>query len=91
MLYSKSDPGAGRASLNDALYGETGSEEQKRLSREMELRLLEMHWFIWGTECNANWPWVKGYNGELKLGIADFNYPFPYLWIDQDLKKQMGY
>ena len=56
----------------DALYeaaeaAGTGSEEQKRLSREMELRQLEMHWFIWGTESpqfNANWPWLKGYNGE---------------------------
>ena len=77
-----------------AVATETGSEEQKRLSREMGMRELEMHWMIWGTESpqfNANWPWVKGYNGELPLGIADFNYPFPYLWIDQDLKKQMGY
>ena len=56
--------------------------------------ITEMHWMIWGTESpqfNANWPWVKGYNGELPLGIADFNYPHVYLWIDQDLKKAMGY
>ena len=83
----------------DALYeaaeaAETGSEEQKRLSREMGLRLIEMHWQIWGTESpqfNANWPWLKGYNGELPLGASEFNWPFAYMWIDQDLKKEMGY
>ena len=83
----------------DALYeaaeaAETGSEEQKRLGREMELRQLEMHWFIWGTESpffNANSPWVKGYNGEVWLGLAEYNWSFPYLWIDQDLKEAMGY
>ena len=53
-----------------------------------------MHWFIWGTESpvfSANWPWLKGYNGETALGYGEFNWLFAYLWIDQDLKKAMGY
>ena len=102
LLHSKSGMQTWRGIADpvyDALYeaaeaAETGSEEVKRLSREMELRQLEMHWFIWGTESpqfNANWPWVKGYNGELPLGYSEFNWPFPYLWIDQDLKAAMGH
>ena len=83
----------------DALYeaaeaAETGSEEQKRLCREMDLRQAEMHWFIWGTEApmfNANQPWVKGYNGEMHLGVTEFNWIYVYMWIDQDLKKAMGH
>ena len=83
----------------DALYeaaeaAGTGSEEQKRLSREMQLRQLEMHWSIWGTESpqfNANQPWLKGYNGEYALGYSEFNWPYAYMWIDQDLKKAMGH
>ena len=83
----------------DALYepaeaAETGSEEQKRLGREMGLREAEMHWFIWGTESpvfSANWPWLKGYNGETALGYGESIWLFAHLWIDQDLKKAMGY
>ena len=36
----------------------------------------------------ATQPWLKGYNGEVwidtPLGI------FQYLWIDQDLKRELG-
>ena len=102
LLYSKSGVETWRGIADpvyDALYeaaeaAETGSEEQKRLGREMGMRQAEMHWHIWGTEppkFTANWPWVKGYNGELYLGASEFNWPLPYLWIDQDLKKAMGY
>ena len=80
--------------LYEAAVATSDIEEQKRLSREMELRQAEMHWMIWGTEppkFNANWPWVKGYNGELTLGASEPNWPLPYLWIDQDLKAAMGY
>ena len=57
LLYSKSEiwPWRGIADpVYDALYeaaeaAETGSEEQKRLGREMELRLLEMHWHGYGV------------------------------------------
>lgn len=39
----------------------------------------------------AWWPWVKGYAGEQRAG---FQRPWPVyarIWIDQDLKKKMGY
>ncbi|MBI4188130.1 MAG: ABC transporter substrate-binding protein [Chloroflexi bacterium] len=37
------------------------------------------------------WPWVKTYNGEVSVGrSANYNF-IPYLWIDQTLKKKMGY
>ena len=80
--------------LYEAAEAAADTEEIKRLSREMGMRLAEMHWSLWGTEApqfNANWPWVKGYNGEVQQGVANYNYPLPYLWIDQDLKKAMGY
>ena len=102
QYYSKQGPEINWMQVNDPVFdklyeaAEAGpdAEELKRLSREMGLRAAEMHWMIWGTESpqfNANWPWLKGYNGELQLGIAGFNWPFPYLWIDQDLKAAMGY
>ena len=101
-LYSKSgvETWTGIADpVYDALYeaaeaAETGSEEQKRLCREMDLRQAEMHWFIWGTESpmfNANQPWVKGYNGEMHLGVTEFNWIYVYMWIDHELKASMGF
>ena len=37
------------------------------------------------------WPWLKNYNGEISLGVNDHGHVWPYIWIDQDLKKEMGY
>lgn len=35
-------------------------------------------------------PWLKNYHGEESLGVAN-DYAFKYAWIDQELKKSMGY
>jgi peptide/nickel transport system substrate-binding protein len=38
------------------------------------------------------WPWLKNYYGEANVG--DWGNPMPilaYIWIDQDLKNEMGY
>ncbi|MFC1949400.1 ABC transporter substrate-binding protein [Chloroflexota bacterium] len=37
------------------------------------------------------WPWVKDYNGAYWTGWAGSWDWVKYLWVDQDLKKQMGY
>jgi peptide/nickel transport system substrate-binding protein len=36
-------------------------------------------------------PWIKGYHGESSPGIINEWQENMYLWIDQDLKKSMGY
>jgi peptide/nickel transport system substrate-binding protein len=40
---------------------------------------------------SAWWPWVKNYHGELRAGAARPGPIYARLWIDQDLKKRMGY
>jgi peptide/nickel transport system substrate-binding protein len=37
------------------------------------------------------WPWLKNYSGELSVGYAPGDSWVQYVWIDQDLKKEMGY
>ena len=37
------------------------------------------------------WPWLKNYSGEQMVGYFDVNFWTPYVWIDQNLKKSMGY
>jgi ABC-type transport system substrate-binding protein len=39
---------------------------------------------------NFWWPWVKNYKGELTIGYYNSIWT-QYIWIDQDLKKAMGY
>jgi peptide/nickel transport system substrate-binding protein len=40
---------------------------------------------------SAWWPWVKNYNGELRAGAARPGPIYARLWIDQEMKKRMGY
>jgi peptide/nickel transport system substrate-binding protein len=37
------------------------------------------------------WPWLKDYDGVSSLGYFNGNSYLMYSWIDQDLKKEMGY
>ncbi len=37
------------------------------------------------------WPWVKAYHGITWHGWANFNDIWKWVWIDEDLKKSMGY
>jgi peptide/nickel transport system substrate-binding protein len=39
----------------------------------------------------AWWPWVKNYHGELRVGAHRSAPLMARIWIDQELKKKMGY
>jgi peptide/nickel transport system substrate-binding protein len=83
----------------DAMYAAAAAattiEEQQRLVKEADMYTREQHWSLWGPKVpsfNATQPWVKGYDGECELGRQDRSAVlFARLWIDQDLKKEMGY
>ncbi len=70
-------------------------EEQQRAVKAANMYIVENHLVLWGTKVpqfSASWPWVKGFNGETDL--HDNNgavIVFARLWIDQDLKKEMGF
>ena len=56
--------------------------------------LLDQAWGIFMPQpyvYHVWWPWVKNFHGEVQTGYARFNRNIRYLWIDQDLKKSMGY
>ena len=48
-------------------------------------------WLPGGYEYNAWWPWVKNYYGEIRVGAWRSGPIFARIWIDQELKKKMGY
>jgi peptide/nickel transport system substrate-binding protein len=37
------------------------------------------------------WPWVKNYYGEISASFVNFAPMFNRLWIDTDMKEEMGY
>jgi peptide/nickel transport system substrate-binding protein len=78
----------------DAAAAERDEAKRHAMFREMgrhALRDVPMvflpapHYFI------AWWPWVKNYNGETRAGAAKPGPIYARLWIDQDVKKKMGY
>ncbi|MBL4908072.1 MAG: hypothetical protein JKX94_11515 [Sneathiella sp.] len=40
---------------------------------------------------SAAWPWVKNYYGETRVGAVRPGPIYARVWIDQALKKKMGY
>ncbi|MDE0179356.1 MAG: hypothetical protein OXP36_12270 [Gammaproteobacteria bacterium] len=55
---------------------------------------VDGHWVIWGARVphfSAHWPWVKGFNGESEAGDTDRALLFSRMWLDQDLKKELGF
>ena len=71
----------------------TTLEEQQEWARKADLRIAEGIWVIRGPRAplfNVGQPWLKGYNGEGDLGHIQGMPIFARLWIDQDLKREMG-
>jgi len=76
--------------------GATERDEAKRhaLFREMTRDALRAAPYVFLPAPHyftAWWPWVKNYNGELRAGAAKPAPIYARLWIDQELKKKMGY
>ena len=72
----------------------TTFEDQREPILEMDMYFKKSVWGVPGPEVpqfNVTQPWVKGYNSEGGLGGLNWYSLFARLWIDQDLKKEMGF
>ena len=81
-------------SLIEAAQAATSIEQQQGLVKEVDMYTMENHWWIWGPKAGkfmAHQPWVIGFNGETWLGLQDRLLIFSRLWIDSELKKEMGH
>jgi peptide/nickel transport system substrate-binding protein len=74
---------------------ETRDEQERiKILRGLTREILEQAPYVWlpiPYVHTAWWPWVKNYGGELRAGAVR---PWPIyarLWIDHELKKQMGF
>ena len=78
----------------EAALAATTPGEMKGLIKQMDMRVIEEHWVIWGPtapQFNVGQPWVMGYDGEGIIGGGTSHVLFKYLWIDSELKKRMGF
>ena len=71
-------------------------DEAKRQEhvRAMTVEMLDKAPYIWLPTPYAHtawWPWVKNYNGELRAGAVRPGPIYARIWVDQDLKKKLGY
>ena len=69
-------------------------EEVGKYSKQADLYMLSQHWQLWGPvepAYNVTQPWVKGHNGEYYMGSWNWNAVYARVWIDQNLKEQMGF
>jgi peptide/nickel transport system substrate-binding protein len=70
--------------------------ESKRIEivRELTVKILDEAPYIWlpiAYVYTAWWPWVKNYGGELRVGAVRPGPIYGRIWIDQDLKKELGF
>ena len=99
---SKSRYNAGGLGLNDPHMDElidgaqaaTTMEERNRLTKEANLYALGLNFHITAPvspQFNVAQPWIKGYNGEVTIGTGRSTTILARLWIDQDLKRELGF
>ncbi len=77
-----------------AMYALRDETERQAHVRAMTVEMLEKAPYIWLPTPYAHtawWPWVKNYNGELRAGAVRPGPIYARIWIDQALKKKLGY
>ena len=81
------------AKLDAAL--ETPDEaKRQQIMRELTREILEKAPHIWLPTAyvyTAWWPWVKNYGGELRAGAERPGPIHARIWVDQAMKKKMGF
>ena len=97
-LYEQNLPGVNDPAYDaiiEAAGAATTIEELQRLVNEADMNGIEQHWQLWGPiapDLILQQPWLTGYNGEVQLANTNATGAlWARLWIDQELKKAMGY
>lgn len=78
----------------DTLYKTRDEGERIRIARELTVEILDQAPYVWLPNAyvyTAWWPWVKNYGGELRAGAVRPGPIYARLWIDQQLKRELGF
>ena len=80
--------------LYHAFNAATEESEQIRIAKEFDQYLLSQHFQVFGfksPQYQVAQPWIKGWNGESFLQDQGDVQVFARLWLDRDLKAEMGF
>lgn len=75
-------------------YEERDEAKRQELIKELTREIVDAAPYIWlptPYQYSAWWPWVKNYGGELRAGAVRPGPIYARIWIDQELKKKMGF
>jgi peptide/nickel transport system substrate-binding protein len=78
----------------DSVDTERDESVRQKVLKELTVAALEAAPHLWLPTpyvYTAWWPWVKNYAGEIYAGGFWFSPIYARIWIDQDLKKRMGF
>ncbi|HKU93694.1 MAG TPA: ABC transporter substrate-binding protein [Vineibacter sp.] len=78
----------------DEVFRTPDEEKRMEMLRELTAEIVGQAPYIWlptPYTFAAWWPWVKNYGGELSVGSIRPGPIYARIWIDQELKKKMGY
>ena len=77
-----------------AAYLERDEGKRQAMLKAMTREILDKAPYIWLPTAyiyTAWWPWVKNYNGELRAGAVRPGPIYARIWVDQEMKKKMGF
>ncbi len=78
----------------DAILNERDEPKRQQMVKAVTREIIDSAPYIWlPTQYIYTlwWPWVKNYGGELRAGGDRPGPIYARIWIDQALKKKMGY
>ena len=78
----------------EALAAIPGLEERMAAVKELGVEILGLAVYLpvaASRDAAYMWPWVKNWYGELNVGDWEHITFTAYVWIDEDLKAEMGY
>ena len=78
----------------EEIYRTRDEAKRQQMIREMTVEIVDKAPYLWLPVpyiYSAWWPWVQNYGGELWVGALRPGPIYARIWIDQDMKKKMGY
>lgn len=88
------DPKCEEAYAKMCLLSVVNPTEANRVYKELMSYALDQAWavpYVAAASYNMWWPWIKNFYGVADLGRSNFPKWARFIWIDQELKKSMGY
>src|SRR5262245_54681873 len=76
------------------VYLTRDESKRQQMLREMTVEILDKAPYVWlptPYTFTACWPWVQNYHGELRAGAVRPGPIYARIWIDQEMKKKMGF